>query len=70
MQGFKWKLTLKLNLNFFVQGAFSFHSSVGTQNQSTIHLVGLEGRTNHPASKSRVICVNVNKHTAASQNRK
>ena len=56
-------LTLILNLNFLVQGAVSFHSSVGTQNQPTIHLVGLEGPPNHPASKARgAFCVNVNKH--------
>ena len=47
---------------FLVQGAVSFHPSVGTQNQSTIHLVCLEGPPNHPASKARAFCVNVNKH--------
>ena len=33
MQGFKYILTLSPNLNFLIQGAVSFHPSVGTQNQ-------------------------------------
>ena len=34
MQGFKQLLTSTLNLNFLVQGAVSFHPSVGNQNQA------------------------------------
>ena len=57
-------MTLILNLHFIVKGAVSFQPSLDTQNQSTIHLVGLEGPSSHPASKARAFCVNVIKHSS------
>ena len=63
------QVDIDINTEYKFSWAVSFHLSVGTQNQPNsrnyflFYTFGaIKGPPNHPVSKARAFCVNVNKH--------